>query len=194
MTIKEKLLEMFSGDKPESTISGKIDYTCKCGVATEEQEKVLWEILNIENLQEQFRRLSHFIADNFDDHPELKKAMQSNTICFGKVHSFEDVSIANEGMAFSEDGFFFYALRFMSNGVSFAIRKTDTLSLTPWKFDKSTTKERYILNIVADRITSIQQEVNRLPLIRFNCEKIDHLADCIRKAASRLEADNGNQA
>ena len=118
MTIKEKLLEMFSGDKPESTISGKIDF-CKCGVATEEQTRVLFEILNIKNLQEQFRRFSHFIADNFDDCPELKKAMQSNTICFGKVLSFGDVSIANEGMAFSEDGFIFYALRFMSNGVSF---------------------------------------------------------------------------
>ena len=169
MTIKEKLLEMFSGDKPESTISGKID-SCKCGVATKEQEKVLFEILNIENLQEQFRRLSHFIADNFDDRPELKKAMQSNTICFGKVYSF------------------------MSNSVSLGIRKTDTLPLTPWKFDKSTTKERCILNIVADQIASIQQDVNRLPLIRFKCEKIDNLAECIRKAASRLEADNGNQA
>lgn len=193
MTIKEKLLEMFSGDKPESTISGKID-SCKCGVATEEQTKVLFEILNIKNLQEQFRRFSHFVADNFDDRPEVKKAMQSNTICFGKVLSFWDVSIANEGMAFSEDGFIFYALKFESDGVSLRIRKTDTLSLTPWKFDKSTTKERCILNIVADRITSIQQDVNPLPLIRFNCEKLDHLADCIRKAASRLEADNGNQA
>ena len=118
MTIKEKLLEMFSGDKPESTISGKID-SCKCGVATEEQTKVLSEILNIKNLQEQFRRLSHFIADNFDDRPELKKAMQSNTMCFGKVYSFGEVSITNEGMAFSEDGFIFYTPKFMPNGVSF---------------------------------------------------------------------------
>ena len=193
MTIKEKLLEIFSGDKPESTISGKID-SCKCGVATEEQTKVLFEILNIKNLQEQFRRFSYFIADNFDDRPELKKAMQSNTICFGKVLSYGDICNTSEGMAFSEDGFIFYSLRFMPDGISLAIRKTDTLSLTPWKFDKSTTKERCILNIVADRIASIRQDVNHLPLIRFDCEKLDQLADCIRKAASRLEANNGNQA
>jgi hypothetical protein len=192
-TIKEKLLNMISGDKPESTISGKID-SCKCGVATKEQTKVLSEILNIKNMHEQFRRFSHFIADNFDDRPELKKAMQSNTICFGRVSSLMKCSFISEGMAFSDKGFVFYSSKFDLNGVGLVIDKDKTLNLTPWEFDKSTTKERYLLDIVANRIISIQQRTNSLPLFIFNCETLDNLAECIKKAALRLEADNGNQA